>query len=169
MNRSDQTQEGQNNIQAGRDVNVYNYNDNISFDLQETEQLIMDIYEISQKMEVAQVEFTYARMEKIEDKNKLNNMEEYFQSKIEKDIVYFDEIKQVLQLNEDDFRDRFEYIIGTIKGAILAIDDSEKLTPSKINLIFSKFYKTDWDWQKKQKAERLIHFMYFYCFLGKKL
>lgn len=91
-------------------------------------------------------------------------MEEYFKSRIQKDIVYFDEIRQVLQFNEDDFRDRFEYIIGTIKGAILAIDGSEKLTPAKINLIFVDFYKTDWDWHKKLKAERLNSLYVFLLF-----
>lgn len=167
-----QTQEGEQNQQAGRDINnnsttIYQENDNISFDLVETENLITDLYEISVKIG-HQEGFTYDRMTKIEDKNKLNEMEQYFEERIKADIVFFKEIQQVLYLNQEDFRDRFEYIIGTIKGAILAIDNSEKLTPQKVNLILGKFYKQTWDWKKKQRAERLVHFMYFYCFLGKK-
>lgn len=166
---SSQKQEGENNQQAGRDIHnttINQYEDGISFDLVETENLILDLYDIS--VEIGeQEEFTFDRM-KIEDKNKLNDMEQYFEERVRTDIVYFQEIRQVLYMNQDDFRDRFEYIIGTIKSAILAIDSSDKLTPQKINIIFGKFYKQDWDWKKKQKAERLIHFMYFYCFLGKK-
>lgn len=164
-----QQQEGENNQQAGRDINnttINQYEDNISFDLVETENLIVDLYDISVEIGT-QKDFTFDRM-KIEDKNKLNDMEKYFEERIQRDIVYFKEITQVLQMNQDDFRERFEYIIGTIKGAILAIDNSDMLTPQKINTILGKFYKQDWGWKKKQKAERLIHFMYFYCFLGKK-
>lgn len=165
----EQQQDGQNNQQAGRDINtaIHNhFDDDISFDLAETEKIITDLYELSQTIDT-QEDFTYDRI-KIEDKNKLNQMEDYFKSKIEEDIVYFKGIQQVLYLNDEDFTDRFKYIIRTIKGAIIAIDSKEDLTPIKINRIMGQFYKQDWDFKKKLKAERLIHFMYFSCFIGKK-
>lgn len=162
-------QSGEGNQQAKRDINnithIYNEND-ISFDYMETEKIIDDLYNIA-KTFTKKEEFTFKRM-KIEDKNKINKMEEYFESKIKQDIVYFAEIGRVLELNEDDFRERFKYIIGTIKGAILAIDNKEDLTPIKINMVFKIFYNQKWDVSKKLRAERLIHFMYFMCFIGKK-
>jgi len=161
--------DGDNNQQAGRDINTTINNffeDDVSFDLVETEKIIIDLYELSKSIETKE-DFTYNRI-KIEDKNKQNKMEEYFAEKIEEDIVYFQEIKEVLYLNDEDFTDRFKYIIRTIKGAIIALDNKADLTPSKINKIISQFYKQDWDYKKKQKAERLIHFMYFSCFIGKK-
>lgn len=166
---SGQQQEGEQNQQAGRDINntTHNhYDDDISFDLVETEKIIIDLYELSKDIDTKE-DFTYDRI-KIEDKNTLNQMEDYFKAKIEEDIVYFKEIQQVLYLNDEDFTDRFQYIIRTIKGAIIAIDSKEDLTPVKINKIMGQFYKQDWDYEKKLKAERLIHFMYFSCFIGKK-
>lgn len=166
---SGQQQEGEQNQQAGRDINntTHNhYDDDISFDLLETEKIIIDLYELSKDIDTKE-DFTYDRI-KIEDKNTLNQMEDYFKAKIEEDIVYFKEIQQVLYLNDEDFTDRFQYIIRTIKGAIIAIDSKEDLTPVKINKIMGQFYKQDWDYEKKLKAERLIHFMYFSCFIGKK-
>ena len=162
---------GTNNQQAGGDIHnttVHNHTgDDVYFDLYETEKLIDDLYEISISIK-SKASFTYDRMDKIEDKNKINQMVEYFESKIRNDIVYFQEFSQVLHANEDDFRERFEYIIGTIKGAILALDSQDILTPNKINKLLGIFYNQTWDWKKKQKAERLIHFMYFSCFLGRK-
>ena len=166
---SGQQQEGEQNQQAGRDINntTHNhYDDDISLDLVETEKIIIDLYELSKDIDTKE-DFTYDRI-KIEDKNTLNQMEDYFKAKIEEDIVYFKEIQQVLYLNDEDFTDRFQYIIRTIKGAIIAIDSKEDLTPVKINKIMGQFYKQDWDYEKKLKAERLIHFMYFSCFIGKK-
>jgi len=166
---SGQQQEGEQNQQAGRDINNTthkHYDDDISFDLVETEKIIIDLYELSKDIDTKE-DFTYDRI-KIEDKNTLNQMEDYFKAKIEEDIVYFKEIQQVLYLNDEDFTDRFQYIIRTIKGAIIAIDSKEDLTPVKINKIMGQFYKQGWDFKKKLKAERLIHFMYFSCFIGKK-
>lgn len=161
--------DGNNNQQAGRDINTITNNifeDDVSFDLVETEKIIIELYELSKAIETKK-DFTYDRI-KIEDKNKQNQMEEYFSEKIEEDIVYFKEIQQVLYLNDEDFTDRFKYIIRTIRGAIIALDNKADLTPSKINKIIGQFYKQDWDYKKKLKAERLIHFMYFSCFIGKK-
>ncbi len=175
MSGNEQNQSGIGNKQAGgdivgRDINntTHNhFNDEVDFDLIETEKLIDDLYEISKKFNEKD-DFSYKRMSDIDEKNRLNEMEKYFKELIEPDIVYFDEFNIVLKENEDDFRERFEYIIRTIKGAILAIDNREVLNPKKINKIFQKFYKQDWSFKKKQKAERLIHFMYFACFLGRK-
>lgn len=164
-----QQQEGEGNIQAGGDVIQTTNNffeDDVSFDLVETEKIIIELYELSQTIETKE-DFTFDRI-KIEDKNKQNQMEEYFSEKIEEDIVYFKEIQQVLYLNDEDFTDRFKYIIRTIRGAIIALDNKADLTPAKINKIIGQFYKQDWDFKKKLKAERLIHFMYFSCFIGKK-
>jgi len=164
-----QEQGGKHNKQAGRDIHDITHNhfdDDISFDLVETEKIIIDLYELSEKIET-KADFTYDRI-KIEDKNKQNFMEDYFKAKIEEDIVYFKEIQEVLYLNDEDFIDRFTYIIRTIRGAIIAIDNKEDLTPGKINKIMNQFYKQDWNFKKKLKAERLIHFMYFSCFIGKK-
>lgn len=163
-----QNQNGTKNQQAGRDINTttYNYADADSFDLVETEIIIDDLHSISKNISTKQ-KITFEKM-KIEEKNKINNMESYFNSIIKKDIVYFSEIMKVLRENDNDFQERFKYIIETIKGAILAIDSKEELTPEKINEIFKTFYKQDWDYTKKIRAKRLIHFMYFTCFLGKK-
>ncbi|WP_415397348.1 ABC-three component system protein [Sulfurimonas sp. CS5] len=169
FNNSGQKQDGKGNIQAKGNVTQTNINffeDDVSFDLVETEKIIIELYELSQTIETKE-DFTYDRI-KIEDKNKQNQMEEYFSEKIEEDIVYFKEIQQVLYLNDEDFTDRFKYIIRTIRGAIIALDNKADLTPSKINKIIGQFYKQDWDFKKKLKAERLIHFMYFSCFIGKK-
>lgn len=167
--KQNQEQSGKNNQQAGGDIRNTTHNhfdDDVSFDLIETENIIVDLYDLSKDIDTKE-NFTYDRI-KIEDKNKQNQMEDYFTAKIEEDIVYFTEIQQVLYLNDGEFTDRFEYIIRTIKGAIIAIDSKEDLTPTKINKIIGQFYKQDWDYKKKLKAERLIHFMYFSCFIGKK-
>ncbi|MCX6077680.1 MAG: hypothetical protein NTW78_12460 [Campylobacterales bacterium] len=169
LDNNGQRQDGQGNQQAGGNINNTTHNhfdDAVSFDLVETEKIITDLYELSENIET-KADFTYDRI-KIEDKNKQNQMEDYFRAKIEEDIVYFKEIQQVLYLNDEDFTDRFKYIIRTIKGAIIAIDSKEDLTPIKINKIMGQFYKQGWDYKKKLKAERLIHFMYFSCFIGKK-
>ena len=97
-----------------------------------------------------------------------NQMEKYFDTVMKQDIVYFNEILTVLRSNEEDFYERFKYIITTVRGAILAIDNKEELTPSKINQILKIFYKQDWSFDKKIKASRLIYFMYFFCLIGKK-
>lgn len=164
-----QQQEGKNNQQAGRDINQTTHNhfgDDVSFDFTETEKIIIDLYELSKHIDTKE-DFSYDRI-KIEDKNKQNKMEDYFKAKIEEDIVYFQEIQDVLHMNDEDFIDRFQYIIRTVRGAIIAIDSKEDLTPLKINKIMGQFYKQDWDYKKKLKAERLIHFMYFSCYIGKK-
>ncbi len=169
LDNNGQKQDGQGNLQAGGDIHNTTHNhfdDDISFDLVETEKIIDDLYELSKDIDTKK-DFTYDRI-KIEDKNTLNQMEDYFRAKIEEDIVYFKEIEQVLYLNDEDFTDRFQYIIRTIKGAIIAIDNKEDLTPVKTNKIMGQFYKQDWNYKKKRKAERLIHFMYFSCFIGKK-
>lgn len=167
---SGQRQKGEHNQQAGRDIhNTTNniFEKEINFDLVETEKIIDDLYDIAQTVE-AQEDFTIKRMDDISEKNKLNDMEGYFDSRIKEDIAYFGEIQEVLNQNEEDFIERFTYIIRTIKGAILAIDSREELTPVKIHKIMQKFYKQEWDVKKKTRAERLIHFMYFSCFIGKK-
>lgn len=161
-----QKQSGTNNQQAGRDINNYYLNDEIGFDLLETEKIIDDLYEISRTV-LEKKNYDYLGMN-IDEKNKLNQMTEYFNTIIKKEIVYFTEIREVLESNDDEFRERFVYIIETIKGAIISIDGKEELTPQKINKIFEKFYKQNWDFKKKQKARILIYFMYFSCFLGKK-
>ncbi|MCT7570852.1 ABC-three component system protein [Aliarcobacter butzleri] len=170
FNKDGQHQDGTNNQQANRDINNTTHNhfidDDIGFDLVETEKTIDDLYEISQSLNERKT-FNFDGIN-IDEKNKLNQMIDYFESIIKKEIVYFSEIKEVLEANDDDFRERFEYIIETIKGAIISIDNKEELTPQKINKIFEKFYKQDWDFKKKQRAKRLIHFMYFSCFIGKK-
>ena len=169
LDNNGQKQDGQGNLQAGGDIHNTTHNhfdDDISFDLVETEKTIDDLYEISQGVNTKE-SYSYKGMN-IEEKNKLNQMTEYFSSVIQDEIVYFYEIKTVLESNDDDFRERFEYIIETIKGAIIAIDSKEELTPYKINKIFKKFYKQDWNIKKKIRARRLIHFMYFSCFIGKK-
>jgi len=160
-----QQQEGSHNQQAGRDIHNH-FDEELGFDLVETETIIDDLYEISNTIETKK-DYTYDRMN-IDEKNKLNQMSDYFDSIIKKEIAYFGEIKEVLEENDDDFRERFEYIIETIKGAIISIDNQEELTPHKINKIFERFYKQEWDFKKKQRAKRLIHFMYFSCFLGRK-
>lgn len=167
FDKDGQKQSGNNNKQAGGNIITHNHYENAdSFDLLETEKIIDDLHSISKTISTKQ-KTSFGKM-KIEEKNKLNNMEEYFNSNIKKDIVYFSEIMKVLRENDNDFQERFKYIIETIKGAILAIDSKEELTPEKINGIFKTFYKQDWDYTKKIRARRLIHFMYFTCFLGKK-
>lgn len=164
-----QKQDGEHNQQAGRDIHNTTHNhfdDDIGFDLVETEKTIDDLYEISKTMPDKKT-YDYLGMI-IDEKNKLNQMTEYFNTVIKKELVYFSEIKEVLESNDDEFRERFEYIIETIKGAIISIDSKEELTPQKINKILERFYKQDWDFKKKQRAKRLIYFMYFSCFLGKK-
>ena len=163
-----QTQSGSNNQQAGESIyNTFINENDIGFDLVEIEKIIEDLYEVSKSINTKQ-DFTIKRMEKIEDKNKINQMEKYFDTVMKQDIVYFNEILTVLRSNEEDFYERFKYIITTVRGAVLAIDNKEELTPSKINQILKIFYKQDWSFDKKIKASRLIYFMYFFCLIGKK-
>jgi len=164
-----QSQDGSNNQLAGGNINntTNHYSDElVSFDLVETEKMIDDLYEAARGMDNRE-KIPSGRMD-ISEKNKLNGMEKYFEEQMRPHIVYFKEIDLVLHSNENDFQERFVYIVETIRGAILAVDEKVELTPFKINKIFEKFYKKDWGWAKKTRAVRLIHYMYFDCAIGKK-
>lgn len=105
----------------------------------------------------------------LEEKNIINNIQEYFESHIKKDIKYFETIHNSLRedINED-IKITFEIIIDNINAIVFSYDGNSMLNSRKIANIIHNLSKIEGDKYVRFNAVRIIHFMYYYCCIGKK-
>lgn len=160
------TYNGDNGIQIDGNLVINNYPENSSmdFDLIEFESLINDMYSCCFNKSGGGFDFVQI---KIEEKNRINKLEFYFNEKIKKDIVYFKPLHEFILNSEDDFRAKVEYVAETIRSFVIE-DGTSELTQEKIQKIIKKFYEQKWNFKQKQYAIVFIHYLYFICLIGKK-
>ncbi|EAK9882200.1 hypothetical protein IO418_001267 [Campylobacter lari] len=157
---------GSGNQQAGRDIINFNFVSNPDFDIYSFSELIDEMYEVFiKKQEVESLDF---RRIDLEEKNKINELEVYFDEIMKDDIVYFYPLKEFIDDNNDDeFREKFQFVLKSIKKLTLE-DGDKKLTPIKINRIIKNIYPQKWQIQKNNNAQIFVHYLYFACLIGDK-
>ena len=156
---------GKGNQQASRDINNIYYNIKPDFDIYNFSDLIDKMYEVfMKKQETKSLDFTQIDLE---EKNKINGLKVYFDEIMKEDIVYFSPLKEFIDNSDDEFRERFEFVLKSIKRLTLE-DDNKKLSPEKINKIISSIDIQKWGIQKNKNAQIFIHYLYFACLIGDK-
>ena len=156
---------GKGNQQASRDINNIYYNIKPDFDIYNFSDLIDKMYEVfMKKQETKSLDFTQIDLE---EKNKINGLKVYFDEIMKEDIVYFSPLKEFIDNSDDEFRERFEFVLKSIKRLTLE-DDNKKLSPEKINKIISSIDIQKWEIQKNKNAQIFIHYLYFACLIGDK-
>lgn len=160
-------QEGRDNKQAGRDINIkeYHFNFPLDFDVFSFEELINEIND--HLLVEDQVEKNDFLQIDIEKKNRLNELELYFNEIIQEDVVYFNPLHTFIENNDENFRNKFKHVVRTIRSLVIG-DGNVQLTQDKIKKIMQNIYLQDWTYQKRQYALILIHYLYFVCLIGKK-
>ena len=104
-------------------------------------------------------------MEDIEDKNKKNDLETFYDKFIKK---YENEMDILFNFfSNEEMIEEIEIASENIRIAIYSISKSEKLTPKIFNEILQKHTKILNDNEDKKLMRLMIFFLYRYCFIGK--
>jgi len=104
-------------------------------------------------------------MKDIEDKNKKNDLETFYDKFIKK---YENEMDILFNFfSNEEMIEEIEIASENIRIAIYSISKSEKLTPKIFNEILQKHTKILNDNEDKKLMRLMIFFLYRHCFIGK--
>ena len=106
----------------------------------------------------------YKIMKDIDDKNKKNELEEFYEKFIKKYENEMDVLYNFFQ--EEEMIEEIDEASESIKIAIYSIQNSEKLTSKMFGTILSKYTKTMENNEDKQLMKLFIYFLYRHCFIG---
>jgi len=100
----------------------------------------------------------------IDDKNKKNELEKFYDKYIKE---YENEMDVLYNFFKDEEKiDEIDEASENIKMAIYSITKSEKLTPKIFNIIIQKHTKSIADNKDKKLMKLFIFFLYRHCFIG---
>ena len=110
------------------------------------------------------LQLTYKIMKDIDDKNKKNELEEFYEKFIKK---YENEMDVLYNFfKEEEMIEEIDEASESIKIAIYSIQNSEKLTPKMFGFILSKYTQTMNNNEDKKLMKLFIFFLYRHCFIG---
>ena len=167
MKQTTMNQGGHHNRQAGGDMYEYHHHYYYlpDFNVIHFGSLIEEMYDHFVK-EVGTEDLIFTQMN-LEEKNRLNELETYFNQIMKEDIVYFSSLRDFVANADSEFIEKFNLVAKSIKRLVLE-DGDEKLTPSKINRIVRHIDTQGWNIQKTNNAYILVHYLYFRCLIGEK-
>lgn len=107
-------------------------------------------------------------MKDIYDKNKKNDLVEYYEQFIQYEESKFRILEEFIKENE--LADKVDIASDVIKRAIFSYENrkSSKLTPQIFDMIVTEFTKSVQHSENKELMKLWIYFLYRYCFIGEK-
>lgn len=152
---------------AARDINKITINNHCKDDFQ-VNALFELMFKLFDSIEERNEELIDIKAIELQDKNKINNLESYFNEFIVDTIKYHDSIEQIIQNLDDDDRDKFKVILKSLKHFIYSEDDSRILTSQKFQNIFKNFYNKGIPTSLEEYLETFIYYLYCSCHIGEK-
>lgn len=106
----------------------------------------------------------YKIMKDIEDKNRKNELVEFYEKFIKK---YENEMDVLYNFfKEEEMFEEIDEASESIKIAIYSIQKSEKLTPKIFGVILSRYTQSMQSNEDKKLMKLFIFFLYRHCFIG---
>jgi len=166
INQSNQNGNNQVNIYIGTISIDIGYLQDIVFS--DPERLTGLLNKITDSKERDMPQSSNSVMEDIDDKNKKNDLVEYYEQFIQHEESKFQILEEFIKENE--LAEKVDIASGVIKRAIFSYENrkSSKLTPEIFDMIVTEFTKSVQELENKELMKLWIYFLYRYCFIGEK-
>jgi len=161
-------QYGDNNVYIMRLTVDVGWIQNIIFNNPEQVTNLLEKIEEYEELENDNEDYDTSPMDDIEDKNKKNNLEEFYKEFIQQEESKFEVLEDFIK--ENDLGLKVERASKVIRRAIYSYNDrcSNKLTPQIFQELLTNFTENLNSHDEKNLMELWIYFLYRYCFIGEK-